>query len=202
MAMPLFPQLKGLTFGTRMTPSFNTGVSRSTNGKETRTQYQAYPTWEFELSYEWLPNRSQGKRDLESIVSFFLERSGSFEAFLYDGPETPLEEMTLLGEGDGVSTSFDLVKTTGSYVEPAGGLADLSAIQLYVDDVIVAYSAFNLSEDNRSIVFDTAPLSGKSIRGVYKPLYLVRFNEDTADFEQFMSQLWNLQQITLKSILP
>lgn len=182
-----------------MTPNFNTSVSVSVNGHETRNSYQAYPLWDFELSYEWLPNRVAGKQDLETIVSFFLARQGSFESFLFLAPETPLEDMTVLGTGNGLNVTFSLVKTTGSFVEPAGGIPTKTDIQLFKNGSIVDFDDFELS-DYRDIIFNSPPAPGDIIQGSYTPLYRARFKEDSAQFDQFMSRLWELQQINLRSV--
>lgn len=200
MTLEIFPSdLRGLVFGTSMTPNFNTGISTSVNGHETRNSYQAYPLWDFELSYEWLPNRTQGKQDLERIVGFFLKRQGSFESFLFLAPETPFEDMTLLGTGDGVITTFSLLKTTGSFVEPAGGVPLKTDIQLYKNGIMVPFDDFELL-DNRDVVFNVAPAAEDTIQGCYRPFYRARFKEDSAQFDQFMSRLWELQQIGLRSV--
>lgn len=199
MSLAVFPQLKGLQFGTNVTPIFNTGISSSVNGHETRNSYQPYPLWEFELSYEWLPNRQLGNQDLDRIVGFFLDRQGSFEAFLYLAPETPYENMTKLGVGDGTNKVFTLLKTTGGFFEPAGGVDTELDIQLFVDGAVISYGDFTLA-DNRDVTFTTAPANGAIVQACYQPLYRVRFKEDSAQFSQFMSHLWELQQLTLRSV--
>lgn len=199
MSLEVFPELQGLTFGTEMTPNFSTGIATSANGKEIRTSYQPYPLWDFDLSYEWLPNRLRGKQDLERIVGFFLQRLGSFEAFLFDGPETPLEEMTLLGVTDGTAGTYPLLKTTGGFIEPAGGVIKQTDVQVFLDGMMVSYDAFTLN-DHRDIAFDVAPESGKQVRATYKPLYRVRFKEDSTQFSQFTTRLWELQTLSLRSV--
>lgn len=198
--LAIFPELMGLTMEITMTPSFSTGVSTSSNGKETRTAYQDYPKWDFNMSYEWLPNRKRGKRDLETIIGFWLERQGSFESFLLDVPETPIEEMILLGTGDGTTTTFPLLRTVGTFVEPAGGVEDKLKVQLFLDNVPVAFTAFNMAANDRDVVFTAAPAVSKQIRAVYTPLYRVRFTEDSAEFSRFSTLLWELQEISFRSV--
>lgn len=199
MPLTLFPVLKGLQFGTTMTPSFNTGIATSVNGKEVRNSYQAEPLWDFELSYEWLPNRREGRHDLETIMSFFLHRQGSFESFLFLAPETEMEDMITLGTGDGVTDTFSLLKSTGTFTQTAGGVMAQSDCQIYVNGVLVPDADFELV-DHRDIVFDTAPAEDDLIQGCYQPLYRVRFAEDSSQYDQFMSRLWELQQLTLRSV--
>lgn len=200
MSLTVFPRLPGLQWGTAVTPSFNTSISKSVNGREIRNSFQEDPLWQFELSYEWLPNRKEGRRDLERLVSFFLDRQGSFESFLYLVPETPLEDMTLLGVGDGVRTSFTLLKShMDGPTEVAGGVATKADIQLYNAAGMVELSGYTLV-DNREVVFPSAPSVGENIHAVYTPLYRVRFEDDSLQFSQFMQKLWDLQQLNLQSV--
>lgn len=200
MPLEIFPELTGLKFDLVMAPRFNTGISTSSSGKEVRTQYQAYPLWDYELSYEWLPNRTSGRQDLETIVGFFLQRKGSFESFLYRAPETPYESSILIGLGDGTSTTFRLLRTIGSFVEPAGGVESAIHLELTVDNLPVALADFTL-EDHRDVIFDTAPSTGAEIRASFYPLLRVRFKEDSAEFNQFVSRLWEIQSLGLRSVL-
>jgi hypothetical protein len=52
--MLIFPELVGLTFDRKKTPTFNTQVKTSVNGYETRTAMMAFPIWKFELAFEFL----------------------------------------------------------------------------------------------------------------------------------------------------
>lgn len=196
--MEVFPELMGLTWGTTVRPSFNTAVSRAVNGRSTRVQLQEFPTWEYTLSWEWLPNRTRGRQDLETLQSFFLLRGGNFEEFLYLAQETPIEEMILLGTGNGVEDTFQLLRTVGAFTMPAGGVADKLDLQIYVNNVLQDYADFELV-DNAYVVFDTPPANTLEVRGAYQPLERVTFKESSAEFEVFMDRLWEVQQVTLIS---
>ena len=47
----------------------------------------------------------------------------------------------------------------------------------------------------------SAPGSGVVITADFTYYFLVRFAEDTAEFENFMYQLWSLKQVKLQSVL-
>lgn len=199
MTLAIFPKLRGLNFDLQMTPSFKTGIATSVSGGETRTPFQQFPIWLYTLSYEWLPNRKHGMNDLEQIVGFFIARKANYEAFLYEAPETPIEEAEL-GIGDGTQTDFDLVRTIYGITEPAGGVLVKEDIQVYQNSILVPYDDFSLS-DHRTVVFDTAPADEDIITACYKPLMRVRFEEDNTAFSQFYSRLWELQELGLRSVL-
>lgn len=200
MPLSIFPELMGLKFDLMMIPQFNTGMSTSSSGKEVRTEYQAYPLWDYELSYEWLPNGGGGREDLQTILGFFLERKGSFETFLYKAPETPYENNILIGIGDGIETTFRLLRSIGNFVEPAGGVEEAIDVDLALNGVSVLPADFTLS-DHRDIIFDVAPTAGVEITASFFPLLRVRFKENSVDFNQFSSRLWEIQSLSLRSVL-
>jgi uncharacterized protein (TIGR02217 family) len=199
MTLSILPAFRGLDWGSKATPRFNNHIAKSPNGYEVRTNLQDQPLWDFEISYEFLANRKMGARDLETIQQFFLERKGSFESFLFAAPETPMEVNTVLGTGDGVVTDFDLLKTTGTYTELAGGTSSATDMMVYLDGVPQVVADYTLI-DSRTIRFDTAPAASVVVSADYLPLFRVRFSQDMAHFDQFMTELWQLQQLELTGV--
>ena len=52
------------------------------------------------------------------------------------------------------------------------------------------------------MTFDTPPATGQLVAADFTYRFRVRFADDTAEFENFMYQLWQLKQIKLQSVLP
>ncbi|MGD0642295.1 MAG: DUF2163 domain-containing protein [Roseiarcus sp.] len=71
---------------------------------------------------------------------------------------------------------------------------------LYDSGCGVAQSTgWSLSTPN-SLVFATAPASGALIGASFAYAFQCRFNDDAADFEQFMQNLWILQSLKFRSV--
>ena len=51
------------------------------------------------------------------------------------------------------------------------------------------------------MTFTTPPAAGHVIAADFTYRFRVRFAEDSAEFENFMYQLWQLKQIKLQSVL-
>ena len=51
------------------------------------------------------------------------------------------------------------------------------------------------------VIFTTPPSAGQVIVADFTYRFRVRFAEDSAEFENFMYQLWQLKQIKLQSVL-
>lgn len=108
----IFPDLPGLSFEVHMKPTFSTKVDVHTSGKETRTAYWDDPVWDFDLTYDYLPNnKAVGVTDLQKIVGFFLDRKGSFDNFLFYHREfNKSDNITVLtGDGNTVEATLDMI---------------------------------------------------------------------------------------------
>ena len=105
----------------------------------------------------------------------------------------------LIGAGDGVTTSFAMVRSTGAFTEPLAGVSSLSAVR--VGGVTQAPSSYSLSSGYEpSLTFVTAPASGAAINVDGQALWLCRFMDDTLGFEQFAYQLFELKRVKLITV--
>ncbi|WP_374993078.1 DUF2460 domain-containing protein [Acinetobacter baumannii] len=108
MSDAIFPELPGLEWDLSKAPMFNTKIMTSINGRELRASFQSFPKYEISLSFGFLRERN-GKSELQVIESFFLERRGSFDSFLYKMPED--NEFNCTFVGDGITQKFQIYKT-------------------------------------------------------------------------------------------
>ena len=105
MSDVLFPELPGLEWDLSKKPIFNTKIMESVNGRELRASYQAVPKYEISLSFGFL-RESKGKNELQQLESFFLERRGAFDSFLFKMPEDCEFKCTFTGDGE--TSNFQL----------------------------------------------------------------------------------------------
>lgn len=117
MSNVLFPELPGLEWDTSLTPMFNTKIMTSINGRELRASFQAAPKYEISLSYAFL-RENKGRKELQQLQGFYLERRGAFDSFLYKMPED--NEFNCTFVGDGSTTSFQLYKDMYTSQLPLG----------------------------------------------------------------------------------
>jgi len=130
MSSDVYPTLRGLTFQTSAKPMFSTGISEHTSGKETRTSYWEHPRWQFQLQYDYLPNKSTAANtDFKTLVGFFCSRAGAYDNFLFSAPDDNYAESVQLGVGDGDTVEYAFFRPFGTYQEPVG--------QVDVDNVAV-----------------------------------------------------------------
>jgi hypothetical protein len=206
--VPVLPTLNG--FSVRKKPTFGAAVAQSVSGREITSVKQAFPLWEFELTYEALLTQTENQviynqhkdyLQLEEIQTVFLACSGQYSRFYYDDPTDNSRTAQVIATADGVSPTFQIIRTLGggssSLSEPVGGLNATKPYQFYVNG---SPTAVTLANFNRTITFASAPTAGALITGDFYFFYLCRFLTDMNDFEQFLTNLWTLRSLKFRSV--
>ncbi len=136
---------------------------------------------------------------MRTLAGFFLQQQGSFGAFLFDDPSDDGVTGQYFGTGDGTTTAFQLYRSFGGFFEPIVAPASVSAV--YFNGVAQSPAGYSVNPATGIVTFGSAPGSGVVITADFTYYFLVRFAEDTAEFENFMYQLWSLKQVKLQSVL-
>jgi uncharacterized protein (TIGR02217 family) len=206
----VFPTLPGLGWSVSKAPKFATRTQKAISGRELRVADQALPIWTFTLTYEILRDAHDtrggagiglgiGYDELRTLAGFFLQQQGAFAAFLFDDPSDDSVTGQYLATGDGSTTLFQLYRTFGGFTEPVIAPNVVGAI--YFNGVAQSSSGYSVNAANGLVTFTAAPGAGVSVTADFTYYFLVRFADDTAEFENFMYQLWSLKQIKLQSVL-
>lgn len=192
--MEIFPTLAGLSWNVTKTPQFNTIAHRAVSGYEVRAALMQYPLWTFSLSYDLLRDGAYG--ELKTLMGFFLQQQGSFAAFYYSDPSDNAVTGQGFGTGDGATTSFQLIRSYGGFVEPVQNLNGSPSV--YVGGAIktAGVGADYTVSPTGLVTFAVAPAAGAALTWTGAFYYRVRFAADKADFNQFMYQLYELKQLS------
>lgn len=199
MSNAVFPILPGLTWSTGKHPIFKTQVQEAISGRELRAAFQAYPIWSFSLTYESL-HGDLGTKELQTLLSFFLARRGMWDSFLYTDPDFSSVTDYQFGLGDGSTTKFQLLREINgggsAFVEPVQNVNTITAIK---KAGVTLDSPTDYSIDSTGMVtFATPPGVAASLTWTGTYYYRCRFLMDTAEFDQFMRQLWELKKCQFK----
>lgn len=201
-----FPDLRGLAWDYTLSPTFSTGIQQATSGREVRAAFWSAPLWKISLTYEFLRDDAQhvdanGYSELQQLVGFFLARQGAFDSFLIDLAQLtrkPLDSTISgqpIGTGDGSTTSFQLARNLGGYLEPVQNPAGQSAT------VYVAGARKTQGVDytiaNGIVSFASPPASGAAVTADFQWLWRVRFTQDELEFGNFMYLLWECKKVEL-----
>lgn len=129
MGTSVFPTLSGLEWPVNRTPIFDTIVQQSVSGKETRIALQTYPRWKWEVSFSILRADSTNL-EFQSLVGFFNNRQGMFDSFLYTDANDYIVSAQNIATGTGALSSFQMIRTFGSFIEPVLAPNTVSAVYL------------------------------------------------------------------------
>ena len=211
MSNEIFPELPGLKWDTTKKPQWSTKIHETTSGKETAAAYWSCPKWFFSLSYEFL-DESELVRDLQTIGGFFLSRKGRFDSFLFRDPSDYKVEGQVLGIGDGVRTSFQIVRSFGNFVEPIKNVKGAIYTGINVsggvpllpfppDSPIILVNGIVPKDYTITtaglLTLLVAPPIGSVISADFSFYFRCRFLQDEAEFSEFMAELWELKKLEM-----
>ncbi len=105
----------------------------------------------------------------------------------------------MIGTGDASASAFQLVRTMGGFAEPVTAPNAVGAV--YFNGILQDPAAYSVDAGTGLVTFATPPPAGQVITADFTYRFRVRFADDTAEFENFMYQLWQLKQVKLQSVL-
>jgi len=198
---PFFPALPGQGWSARKKPTFATLVASHVSGREVRDALYVNPIWQFELTFDGLASDATsypglGAQSLQALMGLFLQCQGQWGTFLYVDPSDNAVSGQALGVGDGTTTTFTLARALGGFLEPVGWATGVSQVSVAG---AAQSSGWTLAAPN-SLVFATAPASGAAIAASFAYAFLCRFDDDAAEFEQAMQNLWRLDSLKFRSV--
>ena len=155
--------------------------------------------YDIELTYEVLRSDA-AYPELQTIAGFFAKMSGEATPFWIAPPGLSAVLGQALGGGDGVTTTFPLLRSVGAYSEPVQGTSGVTAVYL---NGVAQSSGWTVSSGYApAITFAAAPAPGVPVTADFGLLWLCRFAEDVQDLEEFMAMLWTLKTLRLTTVRP
>ncbi len=128
-------------------------------------------------------------------MGFFLQMRGQFGTFLYADPTDNTATNVNFASGDGTTRIFTFSRFMGAFLEPVGWVTSVSNVSL---NSVNQPSGWALSAPN-SLVFASAPADpGVSIAATFTYAFECRFDSDDQDFEEFMSNLWQVESVRFR----
>jgi uncharacterized protein (TIGR02217 family) len=207
----VYPKLN-LAYSVIKRPTTSAGVTQAASGRETRISYWSFPMWEWDLTYEYLPDDNgpwvAGKTssDIKTLMGLFGQ-VGMFYPFLYEDDDDNSVQGQWIGNGDGATTSFTLIRSYGAggfgTYEPIGRLNYDHPINVYVDGNLQPPDTWDLNPSipyANLVVFHGAPPQGSTVTMDFRFHYLVRFKDNSLEFEKIFDRLWSIKRATLVSL--
>ncbi len=204
MTVPNYPTLVGLHLPVKRTAEWQTDVQLSVGGKRTAFARQAYPRYNWELTYQFLRSDSTNL-ELQTLQSFYNMVNGRANLFTYQDSEDYTVTAQSFGTGDGSTTAFQLVRAmagTGSYTFTEPVFAPVTGAQIFKNAVLQTLTVDYTISTLGLVTFTAAPANGLPLTWTGTFRYYCRFTDDTADFEKiFATPIWELRKISFSSEL-
>lgn len=207
MSNELFPELPGLQWELTKTPIFSTRIMTSVNGRELRASYQAVPKYAFTMSFAFL-RENKGRKELQKLQSFFEERRGAFDSFLYKAPED--NEFNCSFVGDGATTTYQLYKMQGSAQVAVGNTLENTQLSnpdmwnqsaskdMWGPEQKLMWSAGTVGITKDGMFVLSEPLDeGQKIHILGTYFYRCRFKDDEQQYTHFMAKLWKASKVEM-----
>ena len=191
MSLLVYPVIRGIGWPVKRTPSWDTLTQSTSSGREVRLAYYTNPIWSFEITYGGGQAGGDGyildnplnliplatETDLAVIQGFYNQMQGRFGLFLYDDVQPGIAPGQgqwdsvagqPIGTGDGTTTVFQLIRTSGGFTESIQAPFMLDGVSpppnVYLNGVLQTY-ATDFSVDNTGrILFVTAPSAAVAIQ--------------------------------------
>lgn len=200
MTVPTFPTLSGLMYPAKRSPVWDTVKQKSVGGKATAYPNRNLPLWHYELGYEFLRS-DVVNLEWQTLVGFYNQLYGAAYLFQFRDVDDCTALLQSFGAGNAIAVAFQLTRAGNfGFSEPVYCLA--SAPSIYVNGVLkVLTTDYTVDLTTGIVTFVAAPANGAALTwsGTYN--WYARFDDDSAEFEKFAYQFWNLKKITFTTEL-
>lgn len=209
MTILTFPNLSGLTFPVKKSPTFQTIKHKSVAGTSTAQSTQPYASYAFELPFEFLRS-DDANAELQQLMGLFQACRAGALPFNFSDPDDNTVTAQTIGVADGGTKSFGFVRSMGSVIDPVQN-AILAGLKVYDNGVLQAlatdYTVLTTSQygTNYGVQFVTAPAAGHLISADFSYYWLCSFDDDVAEFAKLFNYngkaLFEAKSIKFTSVL-
>jgi len=197
----LFPTtLPGIDIKVKKTPTFSTIIQPGSSGKEMRATFQSTPRWSYELTLNFLRKLNFSLNtsidEYVALATLFNAVLGSWDTFYFIDPENGSPSNITFANGTGSQTAFQLIDDEGFTATLIQGTPSI-----YVNGTLqTAGTAYTLNAATGVVTFTSAPANGAMLTWTGQFARVVRFVDDTLDFERFLNLAWKGGTIKLISV--
>ncbi len=145
------------------------------------------------IGYALLPE------DPSLLVDRPEERQGEDASFYFEPVTLSPVAGQAIGTGDGTTTTFPFTVSIGGYTLSPANIS--APPNIYLNGALQS-SGFtvNATALAPTVTFATAPTSGIVVSADFHWYFLCRFDDDSEDVEEFMSEFYTLQSLRLRTV--
>lgn len=205
--MDVLPVLAGLQWNILKQEEFATLIQRAVSGREVRVAEMVYPLYTFDLSWALLRDDQTTMTpaspydELKTLVGFWRRQYGDLKAFLYTDPSDSVVADMQFGTGDGVTAAFQLIRGYGAggftFAEPVNNVNTMTNVKDNGSIIPAGAGAGKYTINSTGLItFGTVPTAGHPLTWSGTYYYRVRFVLGRAQYNEFMSQLWENKKLS------
>lgn len=214
--LPYFPTsvFSGLSLDVKRNIAFDNTISRAASGRETGVSWREVPTITFDVAWNFVddndnlivPSQTGAPTftEFDTLVGFFEQQHGDLLPFylrLSDLTQKPTDSFISgqqIAVGDGVTTNFQLCRTVGSYLEPIQMVDPAGVLVVYSNGAVASgYTVLPAG----IVQFTTAPALNALISADIPWVYLVRFDAQEMDIDQWALYIHDCQSIKIRTVI-
>jgi hypothetical protein len=168
--------------------------------------------WEWDLTYDYLPDDSGGWQagktasDIKTLMGLYGQ-VGMLTPFLFEDVDDNQAYHTGIAYADGAATWFTVTRAYGAggffTAEPVGYVNSGHPVNVYFDGALQDQATWSIDYTlpySQRLTFTTAPPSGVLITMDFYYYYVVRFKDNSLEFEKIYNRLWSIKRATLMSL--
>jgi len=199
MSSQVFPNLPGRGFGGIRRSIHSNIVQTAASGREVRLTLWSYPKYEWEVPFNYLKT-DVAITHFQQLLGFFNQMHGNWDTFLVKDDYDNSVTAQAIGTGDGATTTFQLVRTFGGFTEPMYEIdSSIAAPVIKVGGVTKSTPGDYSINATGLITFVSAPAMSAAITADFAYYFRARFKENQAEFQEFITNVYEAKQITLIS---
>jgi uncharacterized protein (TIGR02217 family) len=214
--------LPTLMFPVKRTSIWKTRTQQNVSGKEVRLADWSYPKYQWSLAFSGLRQGGPyASTEFAQILDFFDTLQGAWDSFLYQDADDFGVRAQPIGVGDGTTTAWQLVRSPGAWTSmPANPPAYNSLVPIFAPQTASNINVYNngnsVDSSNWNVtpwdatssfgpgilhfIGGYVPAAGHVLTADFKYYWPCRFDDDTLEFDKFISYAYEAQKITFTSI--
>jgi uncharacterized protein (TIGR02217 family) len=194
MSLPVFPTLPGLAWSIKRSAERNTIKHDALSGKNVRIANWTYPKYHYELPFNFLRSAT-AYQEWQTLEGFYDSVNGAAGLWAYDDPNDDSIANQGFGEGDGTTTTFQLVRGFGGQAAPVFLVNGTPTIMVGGTPT----AAFSISAYG-VVTFSTPPAVNALLTWSGNYYMPCQFDDDTLEVENFMSQLARVKSLKFSTV--
>jgi len=190
--LPIFPTLRGIDININRTHLWDTIKADALSGKRTRYPNWTYPLYKYEVTFNFL-RTAAAFTEWQQLEGFIALAQGPAQLWGWDDVNDDTATNQLFGVGDGVTKTFQLVRTLGGFTAPVflmngnptftvGGVGTAGTVSPY-----------------GQVTFAAAPAVGAVLQWTGMYYMPCRFDDDPTNFSQFASGFFEVKKLLFSS---